>query len=150
MAVTHNYLHDGNQPQLHSYWMSYWLFILVVVWVTNITCMNMVYSLKVSNRLQSILVVCLLRIKNISLWMVWKTNRYCRNWKWYSLYKHGAFSIPMWSFQARSVSLFFLFFTQINYVNNKVYYRKIISPLNYITTWSFTPQICSVYLTMGL
>lgn len=28
----------------------------------------------------------------------------------------------------------FLFFTQENYVNNKVYYRKIMSPLNYITT----------------
>lgn len=26
------------------------------------------------------------------------------------------------------------FFTQENYVNNKVYYRKIMSPLNYITT----------------
>lgn len=130
MAVTHNYLHDGNQPQLHSYWMSYWLFILVVVWVTNITCMNIVYSLK--------------------FWMMWKTNSYYRNWKWYSLYKHGALSIPIWSFQAWTLSFFFLFFTQINYVNNKVYYRKIISPLDYITTWSFTPQICSVYLTMGL
>lgn len=44
----------------------------------------------------------------------------------------------------------FLFFFAKKIVNNKVSYRKIMSLVNYITTYSFTPQICSAYLTMGL
>lgn len=44
----------------------------------------------------------------------------------------------------------FLFFYPKKIVNNKVSYRKIMRLVNYITTYSFTPQICSAYLTMGL
>lgn len=44
----------------------------------------------------------------------------------------------------------FLFFLPKKIVNNKVSYRKIMSLVNYITTYSFTPQLCSAYLTMGL
>lgn len=138
--------------------MSYWLFILAVVMGIDVTY-TLIYTFtmpgpvgsQLSNHKQTIrwfLTFYVPFYTNNEISFKMEPNRiwYWRNYWCKSFKAVHSFTNLIVSSEISA----FLFFLPKKIVNNKVSYRKIMRLVNYITTYSFTPQICSAYLTMGL